>query len=81
VVDVTGTLRTVTLRPRGTSLTMEADLWDGTGHLTLIWLGRREIRGIRPGRRVVVHGRVARMGSDRVMYNPSYELRAGPGDG
>jgi amino acid transporter len=79
VVSVAGTLRTVTLRPRGTSLTMEADLWDGTGNLTLIWLGRREIRGVRPGRRVVAHGRVARIKDQRVMYNPSYELRPGPG--
>ena len=46
-VDVAGTLRAVTLRPRGTSLTMEADLWDGTGSVTLVWLGRRDIPGIR----------------------------------
>src|SRR5262249_1609611 len=78
VVDIAGTLRTVTLRPRGTSLTMEADLWDGTGHVTLIWLGRREIRGMRPGRKIVAHGRIARIKDERVMYNPSYELRPGP---
>jgi amino acid transporter len=79
VVNVTGTLRTVTLRPRGTSLTMEADLWDGTGTVKLVWLGRREIRGIRPGRRIIAHGRIAMTNDDRVMYNPSYELRPGPG--
>jgi hypothetical protein len=79
VVNVTGTLRTVTLRPRGTSLTMEADLWDGTGTIKLVWLGRREIRGIRPGRRVIAHGRIAMTNDERVMYNPSYELRPGPG--
>jgi hypothetical protein len=79
VVNVTGTLRTVTLRPRGTSLTMEADLWDGTGTVKLVWLGRREIRGIRPGRRIIAHGRIAMTNDERVMYNPSYELRPGPG--
>jgi len=57
---------------------MEADLWDGTGHVTLIWLGRREIRGMRPGRKIVAHGRIARIKDERVMYNPSYELRPGP---
>jgi amino acid transporter len=77
-VDVSGTLRTVTLRPRGTSLTMEADLWDGTGNITLIWLGRRDIPGIRPGRRVTVHGRIARIKDERTIYNPSYQLRPGP---
>ena len=78
VVDIAGTLRTVTLRPRGASLTMEADLWDGTGHVTLVWLGRREIRGVRPGRKIVAHGRIARIKDQRVMYNPSYELKPGP---
>jgi len=77
-VDVSGTLRTVTLRPRGTSLTMEADLWDGTGNITLIWLGRRDIPGIRPGRRVTVHGRIARIKDERTIYNPSYQLKPGP---
>jgi amino acid transporter len=77
-VDVSGTLRTVTLRPRGTSLTMEADLWDGTGSVTLVWLGRRDIPGIRPGRRIEVHGRLARIKDERTIYNPSYELRPGP---
>jgi hypothetical protein len=77
-VDVSGTLRTVTLRPRGTSLTMEADLWDGTGNITLVWLGRRDIPGIRPGRNVTVHGRITRIKEERTIYNPTYQLRAGP---
>ena len=77
-VDVAGTLRTVTLRPRGASLTMEADLWDGTGSVTLVWLGRRDIPGIRPGRRIEVHGRLARIKDERTIYNPSYELPARP---
>jgi amino acid transporter len=77
-VDVAGTLRTVTLRPRGTSLTMEADLWDGTGSVTLVWLGRRDIPGIRPGRHIEVHGRLAQIKDERTIYNPSYELRPGP---
>ncbi len=77
-VDVAGILRTVTLRPRGTSLSMEADLWDGTGSVTLIWLGRRDIPGIRPGRRIEVHGRLAWQKDERAIYNPSYELQPGP---
>jgi amino acid transporter len=80
VVDVVGTLRTVTLRPRGTSLTMEADLWDGTGTITLVWLGRRHIPGIQPGRRLVVHGRVAEIKGERTIFNPIYELRSSGGE-
>jgi amino acid transporter len=75
VADVAGVLRSVTLRPRGPSLTMEADLWDGTGHVTLVWLGRRNIPGVQPGRRIVVRGRVARIKGERMIYNPAYELQ------
>jgi RecG-like helicase len=80
VVDVAGMLRAVTLRPHGTSQTMEAELWDGTGNVTLIWLGRREIAGIQPGRRIVVHGRLTSIRGERAIYNPSYELRPAAGD-
>ncbi len=44
-----GTLRTVTVRPRGNSPTLQAELWDGSGSLTLVWLGRREHPGNRAG--------------------------------
>ncbi len=80
VVDVTGVLRSVTLRPRGPSLTMEADLWDGTGNITLVWLGRRDIPGVKPGRRMVVRGRVARIKGERTIYNPIYELQPMSGE-
>jgi RecG-like helicase len=76
LINVTGTLRAVTLRPRGPSLTMEADLWDGTGNITLVWLGRRDIPGIEPGRRIVVRGRLATIKGEPTIFNPTYELRA-----
>jgi len=75
VVDVAGTLRAVTLRPRGSSLTMEAELWDGTGRVLLLWLGRRDIPGIQPGRKIVVHGRLTSLRGERAIYNPAYELQ------
>jgi amino acid transporter len=74
IVNVAGTLRAVTLRPRGGSLTMEAELWDGTGRVLLVWLGRRDIVGIEPGRKIVVRGRLTSMKGERAIYNPSYEL-------
>jgi amino acid transporter len=80
IVALAGTLRAVTLRPRGASLTMEAELWDGTGRVTLVWLGRREIPGIEAGRRLVVRGRLASVHGERAIFNPSYELQpAEPG--
>src|SRR5512146_1604364 len=50
LVTVQGTLRTVTLRPRGGVPALEAELYDGTGTITVVWLGRRRISGISPGR-------------------------------
>jgi hypothetical protein len=83
-VELAGTLQAVTTRPRGGSLTMEAELWDGTGRVTLVWLGRREIPGIEPGRRIVVHGRLTSHRGQRTIFNPAYNLHpagdiTGPG--
>ena len=75
-VELAGTLRAVTTRPRGGSLTMEAELWDGTGGVTLVWLGRREIPGIQPGRRIVVHGRLTSQHGQPTIFNPAYELHS-----
>ncbi|MBO0831035.1 MAG: amino acid permease [Actinobacteria bacterium] len=75
VVHVAGTLRAVTTRPGGSAQTMEAELWDGTGKVTLVWLGRRDIPGIEPGRKLVVHGRMTTLKGERVIYNPRYELQ------
>jgi hypothetical protein len=71
---VCGTLRSVTLRPRGHVPALVAELYDGTGSLSLVWLGRRQIAGIEPGRRVRARGLVTDVGADVVIYNPRYEL-------
>jgi hypothetical protein len=73
-VSMRGTLRTVTLRPRGGVPALEAELYDGTGAILLVWLGRRRIAGIAPGRDVQVHGRVGLQDGVKVLYNPRYEL-------
>lgn len=73
-VTVAGTLRTVTLRPQTGVPALEAELYDGSGVVVLVWLGRRVIRGITPGRTVVATGRVTQSAGRRTMYNPSYEL-------
>jgi amino acid transporter len=78
--QVAGTLRAVTVRPRGNSPAVQADMWDGSGSITLVWLGRRHIPGIEPGRHLVVKGRIANLRGARTMFNPSYELRPSGGD-
>jgi hypothetical protein len=75
MVTVQGSLRTVTLRPRGGVPALEAELYDGSGTVTVIWLGRRRIAGIEPGRQIQVMGRIGTQHDHRVMFNPRYELR------
>jgi len=74
-VMLAGTLRHVTLRPRSGTPALEAELYDGSGSVTLVWLGRRRILGIEPGRSLVVQGRLSINKGAAVIYNPRYELR------
>ncbi|MFF7199430.1 MULTISPECIES: OB-fold nucleic acid binding domain-containing protein [unclassified Streptomyces] len=75
IVRVAGTLRTVTLRPRAGVPALEAELFDGTAPLDVVWLGRRSIVGIEPGRRLIASGRISMSHGRRVLFNPKYELR------
>ena len=78
-VTVAGTLRAVVLRPLAGVPTLEAELYDGTGTVTLVWLGRRRIRGIDPGRTLVAKGRLTRREGKPTLFNPEYELQASGG--
>lgn len=73
-VTVCGTLRSVTLRPRAGVPALVAELFDGTGTVSVIWLGRRQIAGIEPGRRLRIQGLVTEAEGARVVFNPRYEL-------
>lgn len=79
-VDVRGVVRSVVVRPVDDVTALEAELDDGTGSLTLVWLGRRSIVGIESGRSLTVTGRIGRRGAERVMYNPAYTLGSAGGD-
>lgn len=75
MVTVQGELRTLTLRPRGGVPALEAELYDGSGTVTVIWLGRRRIAGIEPGRKIKLSGRIGSQEQGRTLFNPRYELR------
>ena len=75
-VCIAGTLKAVVLRPLAGVPTLEAELYDGTGTVTLVWLGRRRIRGIDPGRALVARGRLTKRMGKPTLFNPEYELRA-----
>lgn len=76
VVTVTGTVRALVQRPRDERPQLEVELYDGTGAVRVIWLGRHRIGGIEPGRRMRVTGRVTCPGGEPVIFNPRYELAA-----
>ena len=78
-VCVAGSLRSVTLRPRAGVPTLEAELYDGTGSITLIWLGRRRIGGIECGRSLVARGRMTEHDGRPTIYNAAYELKPSVG--
>ena len=73
-VCVTGLLVSVSGAGARYGPAMEAVLDDGSGRVTLVWLGRREIRAVERGRRIRALGRLADWKGRRVIYNPAYEL-------
>lgn len=73
-VTVLGELRSVELCRRDAA-TLEAELSNGTGDVTLVWLGRRRIPGIEPGSILKVSGRLGAREGRKVLYNPYYELQ------
>ncbi len=76
VVSVSGRLKTVAYTPRTNLPTLEAELYDGSDVVTLVFLGRRSIAGIEPGRQLTARGRIALRDDRKVIYNPFYELEA-----
>jgi hypothetical protein len=74
-VTVYGNVKNVSLAPRAGAPTLEATLYDGSGMLTLVWLGRRKIVGVKPGVAVKAVGRVSCHDGRRVIFNPRYELK------
>jgi RecG-like helicase len=74
LVTVHGTVRSLTLRPRAGTPSLEVELYDGSGTVTLVWLGRREIAGMSPGRQLRATGRITSNDNRRMIFNPRYEL-------
>lgn len=73
-VTVHGSVKSVRMLPRAGAPALEADIFDGSGSITLVWLGRRRILGVECGRTLTASGLVSVIGDRRVMYNPRYQL-------
>jgi hypothetical protein len=77
-VNLTGTVSSITLSPRAGHPALDVELRDGSGVVTLVWLGRRQIPGIDAGRTLKVWGRISCHEGRRLVYNPRYELLPTP---
>lgn len=75
VVRVTGTLRAVSERTVAGMPALQVELDDGSASLDVVWLGRRAIAGIEPGRELVACGRIATTHGRPVLFNPRYQLQ------
>ena len=71
---VAGEVRSVGIVPRAGADAMEVTVSDGRGSVVAVFLGRRKIAGMTPGRRVVLQAVAARDGNRVILYNPEYEL-------
>lgn len=74
-VTLSGRLRSVTLCPVTGQPEVQAELYDGSGRVKLVWLGRRRITGVTAGREMVVVGRLTALDGEPTIYNPEYCLR------
>jgi RecG-like helicase len=73
-VRVGGEIRSVRIVPRAGAPALEVTVSDGRGSVTSVFLGRRKIAGISPGRRIAIEGVTAKDGNRLLVYNPFYEL-------
>jgi amino acid transporter len=71
---VQGRVTALSTAPRGSAPTLQVEVWDETGGITLNFLGRREIAGLEVGMDIRAEGMVGEEDGTLVILNPSYEL-------
>ncbi len=73
-VTVAGRVRSVRVAPQHDAPTLELILVDGTASISVIFLGRRSLAGVRVGTRMAVEGTVGVHKTRLAILNPSYQL-------
>lgn len=71
---IAGRIRSVRIRPWADVPSLECTVLDDTGGITVVFLGRREIAGIRPGALMAVEGIAGDHHGRLAMLNPDYDL-------
>ena len=73
---VRGRVKAVRVQPLAGIPTLECTVYDETGGLAVVFLGRREIPGIRPGTTLTAEGMVSDHQGRLAILNPSYQLQS-----
>jgi RecG-like helicase len=73
-VKIAGVVRRITVFPLEGQESLEAILFDGTGDATIVFMGRRGIRGLTLGTRLIVEGVLAEKDGRLRMVNPRFEF-------
>ena len=72
---VRGRVRSVRVQPFAGVPTLECTVYDDTGGLAVVFLGRREIPGIGPGTTLTAEGMVSDHQGRLAILNPDYQLQ------
>jgi len=75
-VKIAGVIRRLTVFPMQDNESLEVVVSDGTGEVLVQFMGRRAIRGLTLGTRVVIEGVLGEQHGRVVMLNPRLELTA-----
>jgi hypothetical protein len=74
-VRLAGVVKRITVHPEQGLEALEALLTDGTGELSVVWMGRRTIPGLTLGTHLVVEGVVSEQRTGiRRLVNPAFEF-------
>ena len=69
-----GEVRSVRVVPRAGAPALEVTISDGRGNATAVFLGRRKIAGVVPGRKIIIEGVAGQHARRYLMFNPLYTL-------
>lgn len=73
-VKIAGRVRAMRVQPWAEIASLELTVGDGSAAITVVFLGRRQIPGIRLGSRLVVEGMVSTIRGQLAIMNPEYQL-------
>jgi hypothetical protein len=73
--NVVGRVTAIRPAPMNSAPTLEVEIWDESGGVTLQFLGRREIAGLEVGSMLSAEGMVGEQNGALTILNPSYEIQ------